>query len=441
MEGYWKERMQLRISSPLKQLCMIMKRLGLLFYLKKPRGYTSGDRPIYLRITVDGTVTELSIQRSWDPASWNAKSYRANGKTASAKALNAYLDTLQAKVYEAKLQLIQNGNPVTAPNIKSLLLGQGIASVERPRMIMELFAYHNQQMAALVGKEFAPGTLERYETSLKHTRSFLEWNYKVSDLDIRKLDFEFITDYEFWLKTVRHCGHNSAIKYLSNFRKIVKRCIQNGWLPGDPFTGFKMTKREVERQALTQEQLEAISAKHFVSERLTQVRDIFLFSCYTGLAYADVQKLRRSDIVTGIDGEKWIYTKRQKTDSPFHIPILPPALEIMHRYADHPQAVNSDRVLPVLSNQKMNAYLKEIADVCGIPQDLTFHIARHTFATTVTLSNGVPIETVSKMLGHRNLTTTQHYAKILDRKISQDMQALKSKWKSEPKKVDHEEKK
>jgi site-specific recombinase XerD len=287
-------------------------------------------------------------------------------------------------------------------------------------------------MATLVGKEYAPGTLERYETSLKHTRSFLQWKYQVSDLDIRKLDFEFITDYEFWLKSVRHCGHNSAIKYLSNFRKIVKRCIQNGWIPRDPFTGFKMTKREVERQALTQEQLEAISAKKFLMERLAQVRDIFLFSCYTGLAYADVQKLRRSDIVTGIDGEKWIYTKRQKTDNPFHIPLLPPALEIMQRYADHPLAVISDRVLPVLSNQKMNAYLKEIADVCGIAQDLTFHIARHTFATTVTLSNGVPIETVSKMLGHRNLTTTQHYAKILDRKISQDMQQLKNKWPTAP---------
>jgi integrase len=222
------------------------------------------------------------------------------------------------------------------------------------------------------------------------------------------------------------------MKYLSNFRKIVNRCIQNGWLIQNPFTGFKMTKREVERQALTQEQLDAISNKVFVAERLTQVRDIFLFCCYTGLAYADIQKLRRSEIVTGIDGEKWIYTKRQKTDSPFHIPILPPALEIMQRYANHPQAVSSDRVLPVLSNQKMNGYLKEIADVCSITQNLTFHIARHTFATTVTLSNGVPIETVSKMLGHRNLRTTQHYAKILDRKISQDMQLLKNKWQPTP---------
>jgi site-specific recombinase XerD len=407
---------------------MIMKRFGLLFYLKKPRGYSSGDRPIYMRITVDGIVTELSLQRSCDPASWDARAYRATGKTEPVRALNAYLNTVQAKVYEAKLLLIQAGHPVTAENIKNQVLGREIVSGERPRMIMEIFAYHNQQMAALVGKEFAAGTLERYETSLKHTRSFLEWKFKVPDLDIRKLDFEFIADYEFWLKSVRRCDHNTTMKYLSNFRKIVNRCIQNGWISRNPFTGFKMTKREVERQALTQEQLDAISNKIFVAERLTQVRDIFLFCCYTGLAYADIQKLRRSEIVTGIDGEKWIYTKRQKTESPFHIPILPPALEIMQRYANHPQVVTGDRVLPVLSNQKMNGYLKEIADVCGITQNLTFHIARHTFATTVTLSNGVPIETVSKMLGHRNLRTTQHYAKILDRKISQDMQLLKNKW-------------
>jgi site-specific recombinase XerD len=420
---------------------MIMKRFGLLFYLKKPRGYSSGDRPIYMRITVDGMVTELSLQRSCDPACWDARAYRATGKSEPVRALNAYLSTVQAKVYEAKLLLIQAGHPVTAENIKNQVLGREIVSGERPRMIMEIFAYHNQQMAALVGKEFAAGTLERYKTSLKHTRSFLEWKFKVSDLDIRKLDFEFIADYEFWLKSIRHCDHNTTMKYLSNFRKIVNRCIQNGWLSRNPFTGFKMTKREVERQALTQEQLDAISNKIFAAERLTQVRDIFLFCCYTGLAYADIRKLRRSEIVTGIDGEKWIYTKRQKTDSPFHIPILPPAMEIMQRYADHPQAVTGDRVLPVLSNQKMNGYLKEIADVCGITQNLTFHIARHTFATTVTLSNGVPIETVSKMLGHRNLRTTQHYAKILDRKISQDMQLLKNKWQLAPPKDAGQEKK
>ena len=410
---------------------MIMKSFGLLFYLKKPKGYASGERPIYMRITVDCQAKEISVKRGCDPSVWDIKTGRAQGKRESIKALNAYLDTLQAKVYEAKHLLIQSGKTVTAEGVRNLVQGRKVPE-ERPRMIMEIFKHHNDQMAALVGREFAAGTMERYHTSLKHTRSFLEWKFKAPDLDIRKLDFELITDYEYWLKSVRHCDHNTTMKYLSNFRKIINRCIRNGWLLRDPFLGFKMTKREVERYPLTEDQLNALKNKTFAMERLTQVRDIFLFCCYTGLAYADIQKLRRSEIVTGIDGEKWIFTKRQKTDSSSHIPILPAAMGILQRYSDHPQAMLRDRVLPVSSNQKMNAYLKEIADVCGIHQNLTFHIARHTFATTVTLSNGVPIETVSKMLGHRNLKTTQHYAKILDRKISLDMLLLKEKLKLVP---------
>ncbi|MFT4155987.1 site-specific integrase [Parafilimonas sp.] len=154
------------------------------------------------------------------------------------------------------------------------------------------------------------------------------------------------------------------------------------------------------------------------------VRDIFLFCCFTGLAYADVQKLKRSEIIQGTNDELWIITKRQKTDTTSRIPLLPPALEIVERYKDNMECQIKGKVLPVLGNQKMNSYLKEIADRCDIHFNLTFHIARHTFATTVTLSNGVPIETVAKMLGHRNLKTTQHYAKILDKKISDDMKRL-----------------
>ena len=188
-----------------------------------------------------------------------------------------------------------------------------------------------------------------------------------------------------------------------------------------------MTKREVERTALSKQELQTLADKKFPSERLIQVRDIFLFCCFTGLAYADIKKLKRSEIAIGIDGEKWIFTSRQKTETASRIPLLPSSLRIMEKYNNHPQCLNEDRLLPVLSNQKMNAYLKEIADVCKINKNFTFHIARHTFATTVTLSNGVPIETVSKMLGHKNLRTTQHYAKILDRKVSDDMKELKDK--------------
>lgn len=198
-------------------------------------------------------------------------------------------------------------------------------------------------------------------------------------------------------------------------------------LDKNPFVNYKAKVKEVERAYLVQEEIQAIVDKEFATERLNQVKDIFLFSCFTGLAYIDVKQLTRSNIGLGIDGGKWIFTNRQKTDTRSNISLLPIAEEILDKYKQHPQCLNEGKLLPVLSNQKMNSYLKEIADLCEINKELTFHIARHTFATTVTLTNGVPIESVSKMLGHKNLRTTQHYAKILDKKVSDDMKVLRTK--------------
>jgi len=249
-----------------------------------------------------------------------------------------------------------------------------------------------------------------------------------SDLDIRKIDHEFITSYEFYLKSVCNCCQNTTSKYIKNFGKIIRICLANGWLQKNPFINYKSKMVEVERAFLSMEEIETMLNKVFVSDRLNQVKDIFLFSCFTGLAYADVKKLSRKNIAIGVDGDRWIYINRTKTDTRSNIPILPIASYLLKKYEDHPQVVNQDKLLPILSNQKMNSYLKEIADACEINKELTFHIARHTFATTVTLSNGVPIESVSKMLGHKNLKTTQHYAKILDLKVSNDMQILKEKF-------------
>lgn len=379
--------------------------------------------PVYLRITVEGVSKEVSTRRTCEPERWSSEAQRVKGTKIEHRSLNVYLDTLERKVHEARTNLIESGKVITSEALKNALLG----IEEGVRTILEVFQEHNKQMEALVGKEFSPATLERYRISLDHTKSFIKWKYGVEDMDIRNLNFEFVTEYEFWLKSARKCSHNTAIKYISNFRKIVNRCLRNGWLSKDPFLGFKMTKREVERTALTQEELQTIASKEFATPRLNYIRDIFLFCCFTGLAYIDVKKLKRSEIGTGVDGEKWIFTNRQKTETASRIPLLPVSLNILKQYEDHPQCVNDGKALPVPSNQKMNAYLKEIADVCGITKNLTFHIARHTFATTVTLSNGVPIETISKMLGHTNLKTTQIYAKVMDRKISDDMNTLKNR--------------
>jgi len=283
-------------------------------------------------------------------------------------------------------------------------------------------------MEALVGTEYAAGTLKRYKVLERHTIAFLNDRFKASDFDIKKIDYAFVIDYEFYLRTVRQMGNNAVVKHMKMFRKILNICLNNSCIQVDPFANFKGTYKKVDKAILTQQEIELIAGKEFVSERLSQVRDTFLFCFYTGLAYSDVQKLKISDISVGFDREHWIIIQRVKTDENCHIPLLPEARSIIDRYKNHPFCLLRGNLLPVPSNQKMNEYLKEIAVLCGINKAMTSHVARHTFATTVTLQNGVPIETVSKMLGYTNILTTQFYAKIMDLRVSKDMLALKNEF-------------
>lgn len=400
------------------------KTFNLLFFIKKSKIKANGTAPIYLRITIDGKPKEIASKRYIQPEKWDNKLQKVSGSSDEVKSLNLYLKTLEQQVYDAHHSIMKDKTTATASSLKSKLQG----TEQRARMLVPIFQEHNDKVETLVGQEFAPGTLERYKTSLKHTIEFLQWKYSVSDIDIKDINHAFITEYEFFLRSVRKCANNTAVKYIKNFKKIVKLCISNGWLDKDPFVNYKAKIREVEREFLSQEEIQTIYAKEFATERLNQVKDIFVFACFTGLAYIDVKQLTLSNISMGIDGGKWIFTHRQKTETASRIPLLPIPEELIQKYAAHPQCLNENKLLPVLSNQKMNSYLKEIADVCGIQKDLTFHIARHTFATTVTLTNGVPIESVSKMLGHTNIKTTQHYAKILDKKVSEDMMVLREKF-------------
>ncbi len=217
------------------------------------------------------------------------------------------------------------------------------------------------------------------------------------------------------------------VKYVSLFRKTIRMAIKNGWLDKDPFANYEGRLRVVDREYLSKDELEILMHKPISHERIETVRDIFVFACYTGLAYVDVAKLKEEHLVRDVEGNYWIRINRTKTDTASMIPILPQAWEIIQKYANSPDRKIKEVLLPVRSNQKTNAYLKEVADICGITKTLTFHMARHTFATTVTLSNGVPIESVSAMLGHRNIKTTQHYAKIVQSKVGEDMKALKEK--------------
>lgn len=395
-----------------------------IFTLKKSKSNEGKLSVIYLRVTIDGSRTEVSTHRYCNPMEWNSKAGKFTGRTEEAKALNAYLDTLKFRVNDIYRLMIADGIDITCENFRKKFLG---LDQEKPRMLIEIFEYHNKQIFELVGRGYSEGTYKRFKVCIKSLEEFLEWKFKEKDISIKRLNFEFINDYEFYLKTVRNCAHNTVMGYIKKIKKIVRQCVAKDWLAKDPFVAYKMSFNETHRTILTAEEIQRVRDKPFLIQRLDQVRDLFIFSCYTGLSYSDVQKLTPAEINTGIDGKKWIFTTRTKTNSASHIPLLEPALAIIEKYVNHPHASSSGKLLPVITNQRVNSYLKELADVCDINKELTFHCARHTFATTVTLSNGVPIETVGKMLGHRSLRTTQHYARILDRKVSDDMNALMSK--------------
>ena len=402
--------------------------VSVLFYIKRSKANIDGICPIYVRVTILSKRFEFSANKYVNPERWSSEGTKVKGTNEEARTINGHLDYLKNQVLEAEKRLFKKDIKVTSDNLKNELFGIG----ETKRLLIPIFEEHNNKIKELLGIEYAPGTYERYQTSLKHTKAFLNWKYNISDIDITKIDHAFITDYEFYLRSVRKCANNTAVKYIKNFNKIIKLCLANDWLDKNPFANYKSKVKEVERIYLSEGEIQNIINKDFKTERLSLVRDIFLFSCFTGLAYIDVKNLTKSHISIGIDGDKWIFTHRQKTESASKIPVLSVTQMIIDKYADHPQAINEDKLLPILSNQKMNAYLKEIAAVCEIEKELTFHIARHTFATTVTLTNGVPIESVSKMLGHKNLRTTQHYAKVLDRKVSNDMKILRDKFSLTP---------
>jgi integrase len=399
-------------------------RMSILFFGKKTKIDHDKCISIYLRVTINGERFEVTAQRYVEPTKWSSKAGKVKGTSEEARLINHHLDILKQKIYLYQRYIINEGKPFTKETLR--LKWYGLE--ERTFSLVEIFRQHNEQLKSLIGKDNSRATYGKYRTTLDHTMAFLKWKFEKTDIEISAITYSFISDFEFWLKSIQNCNHNTTIKYLSNLRKIINICLKNGWLIRDPFLGFKMTKKEVLREFLTEEELQTLMSKQIENVRLRQVRDIFIFSCFTGLAYIDAKRLKRCEIVIGIDGERWIYTKRKKTDSPSRIPLLPVVQDILEIYTDHPHCLNEGCLLPVPSNAKLNAYLKELADICGISKLLTFHMARHTFATTVTLNNGIPIETVSKMLGHKSIKITQVYAKILDRKVSEDMSLLREKF-------------
>ncbi|MCZ8091583.1 site-specific integrase [Flavobacterium sp.] len=364
--------------------------VSILFYIKRAKANNLGVCPIYTRVTINTKRFEFSTTKSINPEKWSSEGNKVKGTSEEARSINNHLDYLKNQVLEAEKKLFKKDISITSENLKNELFGLS----ETKRMLVPIFQDHNNKIKELVGKEYAPGTLQRYKTSLSHTVDFLKWKYNVDDIDINRIDYAFIADYEFYLRSVRNCANNTTVKYIKNFHKIIKICLDNDWMIKNPFSNYKAKLKEVERECLSEGEIQSLINKEFTIDRLSLVRDIFVFSCFTGLAYVDVKNLTTNNINYGIDGGKWIFTHRQKTESASKIPLLPIPEMIVEKYKNHPQCSNQNKLLPILTNQRMNSYLKEIAAACNINKELTFHIARHTFATTVTLTNGVPIESV-----------------------------------------------
>ena len=401
--------------------------LGIQFIIRKNKT-RDGQAPIYVKVTVNGKSIEISLRRWILLTDWNSIKGVAKGSRPEHKALNLYFEKVRKMILEIYEELQTSKKLITAQNIKSIFLGED----QTEFTLCKLMDYHNQNST----ESLTHGTLKNYFTTQKYIKKYLKERLKKDDVFLSELTYKFITSFEYFLRITASFNphqpltNNGIMKHMERLRKMVTMAVKLEWMEKDPFTNYKLKFSKTERGYLTLEELTAIENKKFTIPRLQLVQDLFIFSCYTGLSYIDTVNLTPDKINIGIDGEQWIISKRQKSDEQFKVPLLSPALAIIEKYKDHPQAIAKGKLLPGMSNQKLNSYLKEIADVCGIEKNMTFHLARHTFATTVTLSNGVPLETVSKLLGHSKITTTQIYAKVIERKVSDDMMNLRQKLES-----------
>lgn len=374
---------------------------------------------IFVRITVNGKRSEISLKRNVSQKLWDKNKSKVKGNTQEARALNNYIQQVRNKLYDSYSELQKEGKLITMATVKSRYLGTD----EQHRTLLQLVSYHNKTMQTVL----KPGTLKNYKTTERYLKKFVKKIYKVDDIQLKQINYAFVIDFEQYLHKLSNLNNNGLMKHMERFKKLCKLGLKLEWLEKDPSVNYQLHFDKVERDYLTEEELHVLETETLSKHSHKIARDIFVFSCYTGLAYCDVYSLTKDNIAFGIDGNKWLMTQREKTATKVRVPLLDAAIAIIEKYTGNPKCIQTGKLLPVYSNQKMNKYIKEVAKELKIEKHLTFHIARHTFATTVTLSNGVPIETVSKLLGHSKLSTTQIYARVVEQKISEDMNSLRQK--------------
>jgi len=397
--------------------------LSILFWLWRQKASKDGMAPIYVRITIKGDRDGFSSGKKIHPDFWDEEMATANRTCPDSKFINSYITKTKAELERHYNQLAATHDKITAAMIKEAYMPKEVSK----KTLMQAFKLHNDEFAELVKKKKkSKGTLVRYERLKEKTEQFLKTKHNTSDITLDEIQVGLAANLYHYL-LINDIGENTAMKYVKTLKQIVKRAVTEGWIKQNVLTGFKCTYVDPDRETLEQHEILEMYNKELPVKRLAEVRDVYVFCCFTGYAYETVYNLEPENIFKGLDGKLWITKDRQKTGVEETVPLLPIALEIIGKYKNHPYCLAENKLLPVNSNFRYNAYLKELAVICGISKDLTTHTARHTFATTVTLENDVPIETVGKMLGHKDLRSTQKYAKITKRKISNNMKSLEGK--------------
>ena len=391
---------------------------GVLFFLKKNQLLKNGEAPVSMRITVNGQREEVRTKKSINPALWNQAKECSRGRDKKSRDLNEYIESAKIRVSQLFNEMEQAGKVITAEILIRRLFGK---DDENRKTLLNVFREHNEQCRQLIGIDYEDITVRRYECCARYLGELIKEKYGQDDLLLKEINSEFVRSFEFFMKTGKHCQQNTVIRYMKCFKKIINLAIANEWMSHNPFADIKFHEVEVNKEFLTMEEINIIAVKEFHIQRLEIVRDVFLFCCMTGLAFIDVYNLREEHIIKDNSGAMWIRKTREKTNNMCNIPLLSLPRQILEKYADNPHCLEKGVLLPVMCNQKMNSYLKEIADFCGIKKNLTTHTARHTAASVVFLANGVSLPNVAKMLGHSSTRMTQHYAKVLDSSIMRDM--------------------
>lgn len=392
----------------------------ILMYLKKGSEKPNGNVPLMCRLTVDGEIKQFSCKMDVPPRLWDVKTGRAPGKSIEAQKINHAVDKIRVDVNRRYQEMMQTDGYVTAAKLKDAYLGIGI----KQETLLKLFEQHNDEFLKKVGHSRSKGTYTRYRTVCKHIQEFLPHTYNRKDIPLKELNLTFINDFEYYLRTERKCRTNTIWGYMIVLKHIISIARNSGVLPFNPFAGYINSPENVDRGYLSKEELQSLMDAPMKNKTYELVRDLFLFSTFTGLAYSDVKNLTVDNLQTFFDGKMWIISRRKKTNTESNIRLLEVPKHIIEKYKG---MTGDSRVFPVPSNSSCNEKLKKIGTQCGIKTRLTFHVARHSAATTILLSNGIPIETVSRILGHTNIKTTQIYAKITNQKISQDMEVLSHK--------------